>query len=49
MTGYSEQTIINWEKGVYRPGARAIGALEKAFNTTLSEEENDEKRDTRDQ
>jgi len=35
MTGYTEQTVINWEKGVYKPSERAIRALEKAFGQRL--------------
>jgi DNA-binding XRE family transcriptional regulator len=35
MTGFSEQTIINWEKGTYKPSKRGIRALEKAFRQQL--------------
>jgi len=35
MTGFTEQTVLNWEKGVYKPSERAIRALEKAFGERL--------------
>ena len=42
MTGYSEQSIINWERGTYTPSRDAVRALEKAFGERLQKEENDE-------
>jgi len=30
-TGYTEQTVINWEKGKYKPTKAALLALEQAF------------------
>jgi DNA-binding XRE family transcriptional regulator len=35
MTGFSEQTVINWEKGTYKPSEHGIRALEKAFGQQL--------------
>jgi len=35
LTEFSEQSVINWETGVYKPSERAIRALEKAFNEKL--------------
>ena len=35
MTGFTEQTVLNWERGRYKPSERAIRALEKAFGEKL--------------
>lgn len=35
LTGYSEQTVKNWENDVHKPSERAIRALEKAFGQQL--------------
>jgi len=35
LVGVSEQSIINWERGEYRPSERSIRALERAFGTKL--------------
>lgn len=34
-TGYTEQSIVNWETDQGKPSERAIRALEKAFKAKL--------------
>jgi len=35
LTGFTEQAIVDWEKGKYVPSERGIRALEKAFGERL--------------